>query len=185
MLFLLTNKGKEIPTLNTSPINDSNLNLYMGDKKAKNEIFLAFDYSCPHCHRWIKELFPTIKKWTKEGKVKFRTQSMVFLDENSLSLAKFDQNVKRNYPDLYYDIFQSLISDSNQTSGGVRLSIEQTIVTYNLDREKVISESKVDPNIISKKYTEALHINSVPLVVVNGHKIDSPFSIEEIKSYFH
>ncbi len=118
----------------------------------------------------IKELFPTIKKWTKEGKVKFRTQSMVFLDENSLSLAKFDQNVKRNYPDLYYDIFQSLISDSNQTSGGVRSSIEQTIVTYNLDREKVISEPKVNPNIIKTRYLLPIpQINYINLPFLHYH----------------
>ena len=39
-IFTNETREKEIPTLNTSPINDSNLNLYMGDKKAKNEIFL-------------------------------------------------------------------------------------------------------------------------------------------------
>ncbi|MBU5213091.1 hypothetical protein [Heyndrickxia oleronia] len=78
MLFLLTNKGKEIPTLNTSPINDSNLNLYMEDKKAKNEIFLAFDYSCPHCHHWDKGTFSNHKKVDERGKSEIQNSKYGF-----------------------------------------------------------------------------------------------------------
>src|SRR5699024_7861693 len=54
--------------------------VYLGDEKIQNELLFVFDYSCIWCSRWIDEVFPHVKQLVDEGKIKFRTQSMVFLN---------------------------------------------------------------------------------------------------------
>ncbi len=167
----------------TSFIEDETI-VYLGKAERENEVLFIFDYSCIWCSRWIDEIFPRIKQLIDEDKVKFRTQSMVFLNEASLQLSKLDQNIKEYYPDKYFDIFSQIITD------GLREDLEQLLANnyidkllagHQLDSNILHDEPKIDVINLTRKYTNELNIESVPTIIVNGAKVTDPFSLEDIE----
>ena len=52
-----------------------------------------------------------MKKWANNGDIKFRTQSMAWLNENSFKLSTIDQNLKLQHPESYFDIFVGLMKE--------------------------------------------------------------------------
>jgi len=159
--------------------------VYLGDETVKNELLFVFDYSCIWCSRWIDEVFPHVKQLVDDGKIKFRTQSMVFLDAASLQLSELDQNLKQEEPDKYFAVFSQMMND------GLKEDLEQLLANHYLDElitnhqlnEQIIeAEPKIDVIHLTQNYTDGLTIESVPTVIVNGEKIDDPFDIKEIES---
>ena len=177
------NRNAESSDISTDPIGDKDLLVYLGEENAANEILLVFDYSCPHCHRWIHEIFPAVKEWIEEGNVKFRTQSMVYLNQNSLELSKLDQNIKRYYPEQYFDVFFTLIEDVDDPNWATDHYIKEIINKNQLDNERVLVDPVLDVINVTRKYTRELDIESVPTIFVNGKKVQESFSIDEIQSY--
>jgi len=180
---LVQNRNAESSEITTDPIGDKDLLVYLGEENAANEILLVFDYSCPHCHRWIHEIFPAVKEWIEEGNVKFRTQSMVYLNQNSLELSKLDQNIKRYYPEQYFDVFFTLIEDVDDPNWATDHYIKEIINKNQLDNERVLVDPVLDVINVTRKYTRELDIESVPTIFVNGKKVQESFSIDEIQSY--
>lgn len=172
-------------TYKTDPIGDEKLLVYLGEEQAENEILLTFDYSCPYCHEWAITIFPQFSSLIEEGLVKFRTQPMVYVDANSLLLAKMDQNIRLNYsPDQYYNMFFELMSELNQDVTVDDTFINDFIMKHNFDKELVLEEPELDVINVTRKYTRQLNIESVPTIFVNGKKVEDAFSLEEIKSHF-
>lgn len=168
---------------NTSSMADESI-VYLGGESAENEILLIFDYSCIWCSRWMDEVFPIVQKLVNDHDVKFRTQSMVFLNNASLELSKLDQNIKQHQPDEYYNVFTQIMADGlandlEQLITGTY--IEDILNDFQLDSEHFLAEPS--PNVISltEKYTEDWDIESVPTVIVNGVKIADPFDVKEIE----
>lgn len=158
--------------------------VYLGDELVKKEMLFIFDYSCIWCSRWMDEIFPHINKLVEEKKVKFRTQSMVFLNSASLELSMFDQNIKEYYPDKYFDIFSQLINDGLVTDLEQLLTgsyLDDIITTYQLDDSIMRAEPNIDVINLTRKYTNGLNIESVPTLVVDGVKVEDPFDIIEIE----
>jgi len=173
-------EGTSVST--TDPIGDKDLLVYLGDEKAKNEILLVFDYSCPYCHQWTQEIYPAVDEFITNGDVKFRTQSMVFLNETSLKLAELDQNLKRNYPGYYFDVFFTLMSSDMNEDWATDTYLNHLITEYELNRDTLFKEPQFDAINVTRKYTKALEIDAVPAVFVNGNRVENPFSLEEIHS---
>lgn len=169
----------------TDPIGDERLLIYVGEEEAENEILLTFDYSCPYCHEWAMTIFPQFSSFIEEGLVKFRTQPMVYVDANSLLLAKIDQNIRLNYsPDQYFNMFFELMSELNQDVSVDDTFINDLIMKHDFDKTIALGEPELDVINVTRKYTRQLNIESVPTIFVNGKKVENAFSLEEIKSYF-
>src|SRR5690625_1477438 len=114
--------------------------VYLGDETVKNELLFVFDYSCIWCSRWIDEVFPYIMQWVDDGKIKFRTQSMVFLNEASLQLSELDQNLKQEDPDKYFAVFSQIMND------GLKEDLEQLLANHYLD--ELITNHQLNEQII-------------------------------------
>ncbi|MFB1051887.1 DsbA family protein [Paraliobacillus sp. JSM ZJ581] len=173
-----------VDQVNTTPIDDQKM-VYLGEEDAANEIFLAFDYSCPACKNWMSEVLPELEqKYIETGEAKFRMQSMVYLNDASLRLSKFDQNLIHYNKEEYYEIARRIISDSQSQDGawGTEQYIKDIISEYGLDQETMLQDNEVDPINVTRKYTRGLEVESVPSVFVNGIKVDEPFSIKKIES---
>lgn len=160
--------------------------VYLGKSQAENEIILLFDYSCPYCHKWISEVFPKVEsELIQSGKAKFRTQSMVYLNELSLKFAKMDQNIKVYQPDKYYSFFFDVMSNEtyfNLTGDTVNDYVSDLQTKYNL-QDNVINEApKLDVINLTRKYTKKYNVESVPTVIVNGKVVEDPFNYSEIRS---
>lgn len=166
-----------------SPIPQNNLKddlgnpvVYMGDEDALNEILYIFDYECPYCHIWIMEHISTITDWTEEHDLKFRTQSMAFLNDNSKTLAVIDQNLKLYHPDRYFDIFMHLMEG---------IALNEVLSEHDIELKDISKEPLVDVDEVTEHYAEKFGIDYVPTIIVNGNKVTDPLSMEEIQSYFH
>lgn len=179
------NSNNESVAINTDPIGDKELLVYLGNENATNEILLAFDYSCPYCHKWIREIYPSIEKFIQDGNVKLRTQSMVYLDENSLKLAKIDQNLKRYDSSHYFNVFFTLMNSDMSGDWATDAYLTNLFTQYQLDKNELYEEPKLDVINVTRKYTKALQIEGVPAVFVNGNFVENPFSLEEIQSFFN
>lgn len=175
---------EKLEVKNTSVLGGEEKIVYLGDEKAQNEIVLLFDYSCPHCKSWMEETFPVLQeKLIDNGKAKFRTQSMVFLNETSLVLANFDQNVKEHYPELYFDVAVEVMHEAHNQSvenWGTEKYVEDKVEKFNLEKEKIIVDPSTDALSITRKYTKELEIESVPTIYVNGIKMKDAYDIEAI-----
>ncbi|CQR48447.1 Disulfide bond formation protein D precursor [Paraliobacillus sp. PM-2] len=170
--------------VDTTPI-DGQKTVYLGDKEAENEIFLAFDYSCPACKQWMNEILPELEQeYIENGKAKFRMQSMVYLNDASLRLSKFDQNLIYYNKEQYYEIAERIMSDSQsqQEAWGTEQYIKDIISEYNLDQDTMLQDNELDAINVTRKYTRDLGIESVPSIFVNGVQVEEPFNIEEIKT---
>ncbi len=155
--------------------------VYLGKEKAKNEILFVFDYSCPYCHQWISEKFPDIyDKFIKTGIAKFRSQSMVYLNENSFKLSKIDQNIKVFYPEKYFEFFLKVMNGDHKIN--IDQLINDSLKKYGFQKDKILKEPKMDVINLTRKYTRKYEIDSVPTVIVNGKKLNDPFNVDEIRS---
>lgn len=183
-IYLFAQKDTGETTSKTAAFGEEEAIVYLGNENAENEVLLAFDYSCPHCHRWIKEVFPELEPLIEKGTVKLRTQSMVYLNENSLRLSKLDQNLKKNQPNEYFNLFFKLMDDENIDNWGTDTYIEELVEEFHLNSEKLLSEPNIDVINITRAYTKNLEIEYVPTIFVNEKKVEDPFSIKEIVSNF-
>ncbi|MBM7541869.1 thioredoxin domain-containing protein [Amphibacillus cookii] len=178
------NQDEEV-TYQTAPIEEQTL-VYIGDEDADNELLFVFDYSCPWCKVWLEEVYPELEdEYIQEGTLKFRTQAMVYLNEASLLLSNFDQNLKNHLPDQYEALFNQVVADvdfeqEKQTDWGTTSYIETLIDDYQLDRELLLQEPEIDAISVTRKYTRELEIDGVPTVFVNGVRIDDLFDIDAI-----
>lgn len=150
--------------------------VYLGNEDSPNEILFIFDYECPYCHEWIEEHFSTMKKWANNGDIKFRTQSMAWLNENSFKLSTIDQNLKLQHPESYFDIFVGLMKEK---------PIENLLAKYDIDLEEVSKEPRVNIVTVTDHYSAEFDLQYVPTVIVNGQKVQDPFSLDEIQSYMN
>ena len=76
----------------------------IGDANAENSFVLAFDYSCPWCHKWMIEVLPEIEKsYIDNGQAYYVGQPLVMLDQTSLQLSHVDYYIEKNKPEKLYD----------------------------------------------------------------------------------
>lgn len=184
-LFLIYQLNQDKNTENTSEqkttFRDDETVVYLDDKNAKNEILFAFDYSCPWCTVWIKEVFPDLQKHIEAGEVTFRTQSLGLLNPMSVKLSEVDQNMKVHYPDAYYNAFLTLIQDSTEID--ITDDYLQGLADANdMDLDVLLSKPDMDMIGLTKDYVEGFEIETVPSVLVNGKKLKDPFDLKEIEA---
>lgn len=163
-------------------------NIFLGESNAPHTIELAFDYSCPWCKKWMLEVLPQIKeKFINTGEVKYVSQPMSLLNENSLYMAKQDYVIKKKLADKYYDIQVQFASDSAEREKGTWGNedyIRKTFEKMNLDYTSTFEQNQIevpDSLTITRKYTKNYAVQGVPTVYVDGIKISDAFSVEEME----
>lgn len=186
-IFLLFGCNVKEDQTNDTNVVEGEKKVYLGDEHAEKEVLLVFDYSCPYCTQWAEEILPTIEEdYIQSNKVKFRMQSMSLLNENSLRLSKFDQNLKEYYPKKYYDITLAIFKDAPKSKDessndyGSITYIEDLVKKYNLDESKMLNEPSIDVLSITRQYTKALNVEAVPSVFIDGVFVNNPFDMNEI-----
>lgn len=161
--------------------------VYLGDDQADDEILFIFDYSCSWCHLWMDEIYPSIDELITEKDMKFRTQSIAIIDNNSLELSKFDQNIKEHYPELYFEIFNQIMADGQDDGYEELLKdgyIAKIIDTFELDEDLLLADPRLDMVDLTNNYVEQLNLESVPTLVINGNIVRDPFDLDYIKNFY-
>ncbi|SEN90686.1 Thioredoxin [Amphibacillus marinus] len=180
----LTVRALSVTVYDTTPVDDQPL-VYLGDEDAETEILLALDYSCPWCKVWMEEVLPELEEeYITTGEATFRIQAMTFLDNASLRLANFDQNIIRHAPEQYFAVARRIIQDSQSEDDdgywGTDAYISDLVAEFALDSELMLQEPELDSMNVSRRYQRGLNVETVPSVYVNGVKVNEPFDIDEI-----
>lgn len=167
---------------NMEPVENQVL-IYQGDENSDNEMLFLFDYACHWCSVWINDVYPAVKsEYIDKGKLKFRTQAMVYVNDSSLQLANLDQNLKKHVAADYDQIFQQIILDAEtETNWGSEQYINDLLETYHLNHELFLAKPDLDSIQMSRTYTRALEIDVVPTVYINGVKVEDPYDLNQIE----
>lgn len=162
----------------------------MGEKEAPHTIYLAFDYACPWCKKWMLEVLPVIKEeFIDSGEVKYISQAVSLLSEHSFRLATADYIMEKKLPNQYFDYQLSIASDAPQdhtkmdndwgTDHYIKAKIKGLGENYNeLFDEK---ENIPDNLTLTRQFTKQYGMEYVPTVYVDGIKISNSFDINEMR----
>lgn len=149
--------------------------------ESENNISFVFDYSCPWCSVWMEEVYPEVNSLQNDYNIDFTIQSLAILNDDSLTLAKIDNNVKTHYPDDYIEYLSKVLSDLlHEEDLDLDHYIKETIAQFGFDQETVLQEPDTDINRLTSELVEDLNIESVPTVIVNDKKVTDPFDLKEI-----
>lgn len=155
----------------------------LGNEEAENSIVLAFDYSCPWCHKWMGEVLPVIKeKYINTGIANYTGQPIVLLNVTSLFLSHVDYYVEKNHPENLYDIQTQLAKDSINENWGSEEYVQTVLEKYGITKDvEDISIDSSDPITITRNYTKNLGVQAVPTLYVNGIKLFNAFDLDEVE----
>ena len=162
---------------------DVNDKVKLGNADAKNSIVLAFDYSCPWCHKWMGEVLPVIQeKYLDTGKANYVGQPLVLLTQSSLLLSHVDYYMEKNKPDQLYDIQLRMVKESPNKNWGTEEYVQNLLKEYgvNISIEE-LEKNNPDPISLTRNYTKNLGVQAVPTLYINGIKVYDAFNLEEIE----
>ena len=155
----------------------------LGNEDAKNSIVLAFDYSCPWCHKWMGEVLPVVKeKYLDTGKANYVGQPLVLLDQTSLLLSHVDYFMEKNHTDQLYDIQLRMAKEAANEGWGTEEYVQTLLKDYNVDINiEELEKNNPDPISLTRNYTKNLGVEVVPTLYINGIKVYDAFNLEEIE----
>ena len=156
--------------------------VYLGDKNAKHNILLAFDYSCPWCKKWITEVLPELKtKYVDGNEATYSSQPVALLNKKSLFMAEVDEKVKHHAPEKYYDVQHLFAKTQEEESWGTETFVKNKLGELGIDISTWNQEnSDYDPLKITRDYTKNKGVKSVPTLFIDGIQIHDPFNLNEI-----
>ena len=157
----------------------------IGEENAENSFVLAFDYSCPWCHKWMDEMLPVLQeKYIDTGKANYVRQPLVLLDQRSLLLSHVDYYLEKNQPEKLYDFQLRMAKEANNERWGTEEYVQETLKDYGIEMSmEELEENNPDPISLSRHYTKNLGVEFVPTLYVNGIKVYNAFNSEEIDKF--
>ena len=155
----------------------------LGNENAENTIVLAFDYSCPWCHKWMDEVLPVIQeKYLDTGKANYIGQPLVLLNQSSLLLSHMDYYMEKNQQEKLYDIQIRMVKDVKNENWGTEEYAQFLLREYgiNIGIEE-LEQHNPDPISLTRNYTKNFGVEAVPTLYINGIKLYNAFDLEEIE----
>ena len=155
----------------------------LGEEDAENTFVLAFDYSCPWCHKWMMEVLPEIEKsYIDNGQANYVGQPLVMLDQTSLQLSHVDYFIEKNKPEKLYDFQLKMANEAGTETFGTEEHILSTLSDYGINSSlEELEKNNPDPISITRNYTKNFGVEFVPTLYINGIKVYNAFSLEEIE----
>ncbi len=162
---------------------DVNDKVKLGENDAKNTFVLAFDYSCPWCHKWMMEVLPEIEKtYINNGQANYVGQPLVLLDQTSLQLSHVDHFIEKNNPEKLYEFQLRMANDAEQENFGTEEYIIDILSEYGINTDlEELEKNNPDPISITRNYTKNFDVQFVPTLYINGIKVYNAFNLEEIR----
>ncbi|MEI2357871.1 DsbA family protein [Mesobacillus zeae] len=162
----------------------------LGNKHAPHTIYLAFDYACPWCKKWMQEILPEIQKeFIESGQAKYISQPLSLLSEESLKLVAADYFVETNIPGKYFDYQLSVAAeapkDHSNMSGnwGTDQYIESKINKFGLNYNDFLKQKDSFPDnlTLTRQFTREFALEFVPTIYVDGIKLAQYHDMNEMK----
>lgn len=155
----------------------------LGNENAENTIVLAFDYSCPWCHKWMGEVLPVIQeKYLDTGKANYIGQPLVLLSQSSLLLSHVDYYIEKNQPEKLYEIQTRMVKESKNENWGTEEYVQSLLREYGINMGiEELEQHNPDPISLTRNYTKNFGVEAVPTLYINGLKLYNAFDLEEIE----
>ena len=162
---------------------DVNEKVKIGDANAENSFVLAFDYSCPWCHKWMEEVLPILQeKYLDSGKAYYVGQPLVLLNQSSLLLSHVDYYIEKNQPHQLYDVQLRMTKEAQNENWGSEEYAESILKDYGVDISiEELEKNNPDPISLTRHYSKNLGVEFVPTLYVNSIKVYDAFNLEEIE----
>lgn len=158
----------------------------LGETSANHTIVLAFDYSCSWCKKWMTDVLPELReRYISKNTVRFVSQPLVLLNNNSLTMAEADYLVEVHAPERYYETQLSFVSDisPDRKNWGTPDYVSGKLKELGMDyKEWKESTAVPDRLTLTRDYTKKKDVEGVPTLYVDGIKIYDAFNLKEIEA---
>ncbi len=157
---------------------------YLGSPEAEHTLLLAFDYACSWCKKWMAEVLPELQaSLIDSGALKYYSQAVSLLSQESINLARVDYAVETLYPDHYFELQQTFAAEAGSDGWGSEAYIADRLARIGLSADMLEDErldGMTDRLRLTRDYTRNRNLQSVPSVYVDGIQVSNPFDIQEI-----
>ncbi|MGZ6020272.1 MAG: DsbA family protein [Phenylobacterium sp.] len=157
----------------------------LGNPKAPIQVIEYASMACPHCGHFNEAVFPALKsKYIDTGKVRYTLKEMI-TEPAAVAVAGF-LIARCAGPDKYFTVVDQVFrSQSRWTSGNIK-PIFQEIAAANGVDEARFNACLQDQNAAdavgrrAQRASEQDGVNSTPTLIINGAKVETPQSAEEL-----
>ena len=157
----------------------------MGNPKAKIEVLEYASMACPHCGHFNETIFPALKsKYIDTGKVRYTLKEMI-TEPSTIAVAGF-LIARCAGPDKYFTVVDQVFRSQSRWNQGNIKPIFQEIAAANGVDEAHFGACLQDQNGAdavarrAQRASEQDGVNSTPTLIVNGKKVETPQTVEEL-----
>ncbi len=157
----------------------------LGNPKARIEVLEYASMACPHCGHFNETIFPTLKsKYIDTGKVHYTLKEMI-TEPATVAVAGF-LIARCAGPDKYFTVVDQVFRSQSRWNSGNIKPIFQEIAAANGVDEAHFNTCLQDQNgadAIARRAQRASEqdgVNSTPTLIINGKKVETPQTIEEL-----
>tara|TARA_B100000700_G_scaffold320411_1_gene417648 strand:- start:603 stop:1250 length:648 start_codon:yes stop_codon:yes gene_type:complete len=161
-------------------------NIAEGNKKANLEILVFESFTCPHCAKFHKEIYPDLKKeFIDTGliKIEFRSFPLDVAALNAAKIAHCKNDGKSNILHFLYSNQEMWIK--GETIEQINLDLKTMVnkENFGIDYNKCINNRKIEDHILQDRIESAkkFKIDSTPTLIINNKKFNKPLTYKNLK----
>ena len=181
------NKKDALPPLQTETTMEFNINdqPVLGNPSAPVSMTVFYDYNCPHCATWDKEVLPLLEGVIlADDNVNMRFVNYSFMKQSSTYAAVAAEIVHESAPDKFLDFHKDVLA--NQLAITVDTLAELVTkhvpeLTIEKVKEDLINQTHIDHVLSDRDYGIELGVNSTPSLFVGDERIENVGDLKEIQ----
>lgn len=181
------NKKEALPPLKTETTMEFNIDEQpvLGNPEAPVSMTVFYDYNCPHCATWDKEVLPLLEGVIlADDSVNLRFVNYSFMKQSSTYAAVAAEIVHEQAPDKFLDFHKEVLS--NQLAITIDTLAELVIkhvpqLALGDVKEDLINQSHIDQVLSDRDYGVELGVNSTPSLFVGDERIENVGDLKEIQ----
>jgi protein-disulfide isomerase len=157
----------------------------MGSPKAKIEVIEYASMACPHCGHFNETIFPALKsKYIDTGKAHYTLKEMI-TEPATVAVAGF-LIARCAGPGKYFTVVDQVFrSQSRWQSNNIKPIFQEIAAANGVDEAHFAAclQDQDAADAVAKRAQRASEqdgVNSTPTLIINGKKVETPQSVEEL-----
>ena len=163
-------------------------------KNDKVKVVEFADYKCPYCKKVEDNVMPKLQKdYIDKGKVDYQLVNVAFLGKDSIIGSRAGHAVKNVGPQQYLTFQKKIFAAQPDTEDHKKPWINEKLLDTLIDELNLSDQQKADIKKDyktkdsqswkdaekDKKMAKKKNIDTVPVVFVDGTKLDDPYHFKE------
>ncbi|AYU56025.1 DsbA family protein [Staphylococcus debuckii] len=165
-------------------------------KNGKVKVVEFADYKCPYCKKVEDNVMPKLQKdYIDKNKVDYQLVNVAFLGKDSIIGSRAGHAVKNIAPHQYLAFQKKIFAAQPNTEDHKKPWINEKLLDKIIDELNISDQQKADIKKDyktkdsqswkdaekDKKFAKRKNIDTVPVVFVDGTKLDDPYHFKEYK----